>query len=521
MYTRTKRCYFTFILACFLVVAACLPTSVTADVTLPRVIGSRMVLQRNIPLPVWGWADPGEKVTVRLEGSEASTKADKQGAWTVTLPEMTAGGPYRMTVSGTNTIELTDILVGEVWVCSGQSNMEMGIGAVKFGKEEIAAAHYPKMRLLLVTRATSGHPLNDVSGEWKVCTPENIAQGGWQGFSAAGYFFGRELHRELGVPVGLIETAWGGTRIEPWTPPVGFETLPALEDIRMKVGGSDSEHHKKAGPALDAIESWLKSARRSLKKGEALTPPPAWPSHPLNSNREPTGLYNAMVHPLVPFAIRGAIWYQGESNLGEGMLYYEKMKALVNGWHTVWNQGDFPFLYVQLAPFRYRWGGLPDPLKLPGLWEAQTASLAIPNTGMAVIVDIGNVNDIHPTNKQEVGRRLALWALAKTYGRSDLVYSGPLYRSMSVEGSNARIAFDHTGKGLVSRDGRQINWFEIAGEDRLFHPAKAEIDGGTVIVQSELVSRPAAVRYGWHEEAEPNLMNSEGLPASPFRTDNW
>jgi sialate O-acetylesterase len=244
---------------------------------------------------------------------------------------------------------------------------------------------------------------------------------------------------------------------------------------------------------------------------------PALPAHALNDRARPTGLYNGMIYPLVPFGLRGAIWYQGEANRGDGMLYHEKMKALIGGWRQVWRQGDFPFYYVQLAPYRY--GG--DPTALPQIWQAQAATLSVPNTGMAVTVDIGNYRNIHPTNKQEVGRRLSLWALAKTYGREGIVYSGPLYESMSVEDGRIRIRFDHVGGGLASRNGKPLDFFEIAGNDKKFVAAEARIDGDTVVVASEQVTQPVAVRLGWHQRATPNLMNKEQLPASPFRTDSW
>jgi len=244
---------------------------------------------------------------------------------------------------------------------------------------------------------------------------------------------------------------------------------------------------------------------------------PAWPKHLLEDNGQPSSIYNGMIHALVPFAIRGAIWYQGESNNPDGMLYFEKMKALIGGWRQVWNEGDFPFYYVQIAPL----DALYENDRLPRLWEAQLAALTIPNTGMVVTTDIGDLKDIHPKNKQDVGKRLALWALAKTYGRDNLVCSGPLYKSMAVEDDKIRVRFDYVGGGLASRDGRPLNWFEIAGDDRKFVKAEATIDGDSVVVRSATVSRPVAVRFGWNRAAEPNLMNKEGLPASPFRTDKW
>ncbi len=507
-------------IACLLMARLLLAASpVSADVRLPHVIGSHMVLQCDKPLPIWGWADAGEEVTVTLADHKATAKADADGRWRVTLPAMQVGGPCQMTVSGKNTLQLTDILIGEVWVCSGQSNMEMGIGVIKNGKQEIAAANHPKIRLLHVwPRRPAGQPEPDMNIQWRACNPVNIARDGWGGFSACAYFFGRKLHKELEVPVGLIDTSWGGTRIEPWTPPAGFESVPKLHGILNQIRQANRAYNGAVPDAIAAIEAWLPAAKSALQANKRVPLPPGWPGHALHSHGQPTGLYNGMVHCLVPFAVRGAIWYQGESNRGEGMMYYEKMRALINGWRTVWDQPEMPFLFVQLAPFRYQG----DVLALPGIWEAQTTALGIPNTGMAVTVDlVDDIKDIHPVNKQDVGKRLALWALAKTYGRDNLVYSGPLYKSMSVEGGKVRIHFNHIGGGLVSRDGKPLTFWQIAGADKKFAPAKAVIDGKTVVVSSDAVAEPKAVRFGWHQEAMPNLSNKEGLPASPFRTDRW
>lgn len=485
-----------------------------ADVKLPAVIGDNMVLQQGVQVPIWGWAEPQERVEIRLANQTGSyaTVADKDGRWIINLQPLEPGRSLEMTVRGNNRIEISNVLVGEVWVCSGQSNMQWPVQRANDAEKEIAAADYPKIRLFTVQRDTSGQPINDCVGAWTECSPETVP-----GFSAVGYFFGRHLHKELNLPIGLINTSWGGTRIEPWTPPVGVASVPDLKDISNEIASADTEYSKAVAESLGEIEQWVRDAKTALEENRPVPPAPAWPRHPLNSNRKPTGLYNAMIHPLVPFAIRGAIWYQGESNREDGLLYYQKMRALINGWRKVWNEGDFPFYYVQLAPFRY--GG--DPLLLPQIWEAQSNALALPNTGMAVVTDIANLTNIHPQNKQDVGRRLALWALAKTYGRKDLVYSGPLYKSMSVEGNKIRIRFEHAGGGLVSRDGRDPNWFTIAGDDKNFLQAQARIDGDTVLVWSDSVEKPIAARLGWNQEAEPNLMNKEGLPASPFRTDDW
>jgi sialate O-acetylesterase len=447
-----KKCTSWCVVAVLLPVAWSGTSPALADVKLPKVIGSHMVLQCDRPLPIWGWADPGEEVTVKLDEAGASAKADAQGNWKVLLPAAKADGkPHGMTVSGKNKLELDDILVGEVWLGSGQSNMEMGIAACDRAKEEIAAANLPSIRLFLVPKVNVPQPAKDVNAGWVVCSPKTVAAGGWGGFSAALYYFGQRLHKDLGVPLGLIDSSWGGSPIEPWTVSSGHSG----------------------------------------------------------------GMYNGMIAPLVPFATRGAIWYQGEANVGNGLKYAGKMQALIDGWRRVWGC-DLPFYFVQLAPFA-NYG----PGSLPPLWEAQVASLKIPGTGMAVITDITeNVRDIHPRDKLDVGNRLALWALAKVYHKN-LVYSGPLYKSMQIEGNKIRLTFAHVGGGLKSRDGKPLGEFEVAAADGKFMPAQAAIDGPAVVVQAKQIASPTQVRFGWSNVANPNLCNAAGLPASPFQTNNW
>jgi sialate O-acetylesterase len=446
-----------------------------AEIKLPAIIGEHMVLQRDREIPIWGWDSPGTDVRVTLGEAKASAKADSDGKWIAKLPAQPAGGPHTLSVEGTNRVELKDILVGEVWLCSGQSNMEWSVAQSNNPQDEIKAADHPRIRHIKIPHTPADQPQDDVKSDgWKVCSPETAAN-----FTAVGYFFGRELQSKLDVPIGLIGSNWGGTRIEPWTTPEGFKAVPALKDIADNL---DKFPQKNEQGAIN--------------------------------HQTPLALYNGMIAPLVPYSIRGAIWYQGESNNGEGMLYHEKMKALIAGWRQLWNDPEMPFYFVQLAPFRY--GG--DPTSLAGIWEAQLKTLSVPNTGMAVTVDISDVQDIHPRNKQDVGKRLALWAQANTYGQDDLVYSGPLFKSMSIEGNKARIQFDHVGGGLVSRDGKPLTHFQAAGKDQKFVDAKAEIEGDEVVVQADGVDKPVAVRFAWHQEAEPNLSNKAGLPASPFRT---
>lgn len=502
-----------------------LATSLSADIRLPSVIGNHMVLQQNQPIKVWGWAEPGEGISVTFADLRAQATSDNDGLWEVQLEDMKAGGgPYNMSITGTQSqpIMLDDIWIGEVWVCSGQSNMEWQMWRTHSPNPEIQRAHFPQMRLFNVPRKVSIHPQEHVEAEWEVCTPETIRD-----FSAVAYYFGRELHQKLGVPVGLISTRLGGTRIEPWTPVAGFQSVPELHDIIKEMKSADEEYRTKLKKYLPELKNWLRSCESALSGGRRIPPQPEMPLHSHHDPQAPSALYNAMVHPLIRFAIRGAIWYQGESNRNDGLIYAKKMEALIKGWRSVWEVGEFPFYYVQLAPYNYLYlpeeegSSTPDHLRLPLIWEAQLQALWIPNTGMVVTTDITNLYDIHPKNKRDVGYRLSLWALAKTYGKKDLVYSGPLYKSMAVEERKIRILFDHVGSGLISLDDQPLTWFEIAGPDRVFYKAQAEIDGGAAVVWSEKVSEPVAVRFGWFQLATPNLGNKEGLPASPFRTDRW
>ncbi len=410
-------------------------------------------------------------------------------------------------------------MIGEVWLCSGQSNMEMGVGVSRDAKAEIAAADYPGIRLLKVAKSWKPVPQEDIGGEWKVCTPATVADTGWGGFSACAYYFGRELHKKLGVAVGLIDSSWGGTCIQTWTPPEGFAAVPALKQEYELVQLGDPRapaHQQRLEQVLQETERWLAAARKALTERNLVPPMPTYPAElqPPHDVQNATALYNGQIHPLKPFGLRGAIWYQGESNSGEGMLYAERMKALIGGWRQVWGEGDFPFYFVQIAPFDYH----RDPEITAEFWEAQAAAQAVPNTGMAVITDIGDLKDIHPKNKQEVGRRLALWALAKTYGQDKLVYSGPVFKAMTIEGDKLRLSFDQVGGGLASRDGQPLNWFEVIDADEGgFVKAEARIDGSTVVLSAPNVKHPVAMRFAWSSMAEPNLMNAEGLPAGAFR----
>ena len=462
------------VLACG-VLLLCLHSAASAEVKLPSVFGNNMVLQQGRPVPVWGWADKGEQVTVTLGTQKQTVRTGEDGRWKVMLAKLSLGKPLEMTVKGSsgNSIKLTNVLVGEVWICSGQSNMEIGIRECNDAQKEIAAANYPEIHLFLVARNKAAQPATDVKATWVPCSPQSITVGWWGGFSATAYYFGREIHKELKVPVGLIGTYFGGSAAEEWTSRRTLEADPLLKS------------YASAGNACD--------------------------------------LYNGQLSPLIPYGIRGVIWYQGESNIPQAHKYRTLFPALIKNWREEWGQGDFPFGFVQIAPFRYEgiFGEGCSP-KFAELCEAQLKTLkTVPNTGMVVTSDIGNFGDIHPRNKQDVGHRLALWALAKVYGRSKLVSSGPIAKSMIISGKQISLKFDHCGSGLVASDGKPLTEFTIAGEDQKFVPAKAEISGNTVIVSSDEVAVPVAVRYAWQQTPQANLANKEGLPASSFRTDSW
>jgi len=426
--------------------------SVTADVKLPNVLASHMVMQRNVPLTVWGTADAGETVSVGMGKEVLETAADDKGNWQVQLkPQKADGKPRQLTVKGNNTVVLEDILIGEVWIGSGQSNMEWQLTSTIGASEAIAAANHPTIRLFHVPKVQAGQPASDVNASWKVCTPANIPA-----FSGVLYYFGLHLQQDLHVPIGLINSSWGGSPIEPWT----------------------------------------------ISKGQS------------------GGMYNGMIAPLTQFAVQGSIWYQGETNVLQknGLSYTGKMKDLISGWRTAFQDENHDFFFVQIAP----WQGSYQPGELPALWEAQVASLEIPGTGMVVTTDlVDNIRDIHPRNKQDVGKRLALWALSKTYARKGIVYSGPLYESLTIEGNKIRLSFAHTADGLMSRDSKPLTEFQLAGSDGTFFAAEATIDKHTVLVQSKDVTSPLQVRFGWHAITNPNLVNSTGLPASPFQTKDW
>jgi len=488
--------------------------SVQADVRLPKFMGDHMVLQRDMPIPVWGWGSPGEKVTVKLGDETASATANDKGEWKVTLGKRDAGGPLTLTVTGTNTVTLSDILIGEVWLCSGQSNMEWSVRQSSNAEKELASGNHPQIRQVKFPHLNLTTPQSDVAGTWQICTPETVGN-----FTACGYFMARELQRELKVPIGLINSSWGGTRIEPWTPPAGFAAVAELKSLSDQVTRKDpagAAYKKTVADYQQALAAWTAGAQKALAAGEPVPAAVPFPDDlkPFSAHTEPTTLYNGMIHPIVGWPIRGAIWYQGESNMSEGMVYRAKMEALIAGWRKIWGIGDFPFYFVQIAPFQY--GQSPSHV-LAELWEAQSASAEIPNTGMVVISDIATLNDIHPPNKQDVGKRLSLLALNKTYGRKDVVDSGATFKSLQANGDQLVVTFENTAGSLKSRDGKPLNHFEIIGKEGFWKAADAKIDGDRVILSAEGITQPSAVRFAWHKLAEPNLVNGAGLPSTAFR----
>jgi sialate O-acetylesterase len=515
-----------------LLIFTALVGSLGAEVNPNPLFSDGAVLQRGQKIPVWGTARDGESVTVEFQGQKASTTA-AGGTWSVHLNPLTAGGPFTMTVTGDNTVTIKDLLVGEVWLASGQSNMNLTLAQTPYLAEEAMKAKFPHIRTFKVPVTPVVKPLSEAKGSWIVCSPETLKD-----FSAVGYFFGRDIHQKLGVPVGLIHSALGATPAQAWTSTEALQSEPKLhhyaEDIKGRLANHDTA--SAAYPGILAVHkaelaewmettgklheqqvaAWEKTAEQAKANGEKPPPRPRpatrrppEPVPPDGRSTDPAVLFNGMIHPLIPYGIKGVLWYQGESNANQAEEYLTLFPTLIRDWRARWKQGEFPFLYVQVAPY----GGMP-----PEIREAQFLSLGkINNAAMTVTTDVGDADDIHPRNKQPVGHRLALAARALAYGES-IEYSGPLYESMKTKNGKIVLQFRHTGSGLVAKDG-PLKGFTIAGKDKTFVPAHAEIQGNTVVVSADGIADPIAARYGWENVPDVNLYNQEGLPASPFRTD--
>ncbi|MDP3466901.1 MAG: sialate O-acetylesterase [Daejeonella sp.] len=445
--------------------------SLLANIRLPNIIGSHMVLQQKSSVKLWGWAAPGEKITIKTswDNTAYQTQASNDAKWLTEIKTPEAGGPYSITLQGNNTIELEDVLIGEVWVCGGQSNMEWsGTQKLPQSLEEAPNARNNKIRLFYVSKSTSAFPQDNLDGKWVVCSPEEMIK-----FSAIGYFFGKNLNEKMNIPVGLINSNWGGTPAETWTP------------------------------------EYVVNNNNIIKKGAAeLKSQPGWPHQ--------TALaYNAMIFPLTNYSIAGAIWYQGESNVRTYYAYEKLFTGMIDAWRQQWNK-NFPFFYVQIAPYTYGFKNVGALLR-----ETQTRAAKHPNTGMVVITDlIPDTTNIHPTPKKEVAKRLSDMALNKTYAYSDISCESPVYSSHIVDKDKIIVQFANASNGLLSK-GDQITSFEIAAEDKIFVPAQARIEGSSIIVYNKNIKHPAAVRFAFNNTAIPNLFNKEGLPVNLFRTDDW
>lgn len=469
-----------------------------AEVVLPGLFTDNMVLQKERPISVWGWASPGEKVTLNFHGEQRETTADKGGRWKVSIEPFEAGGPFDMEIRGRDVVTIKNVLIGDVWVCAGQSNMQAPVRDVIDAQKEIAEANFPKIRLFTVGMEVAGRVQEDVSGRnWDVCGTNTISR-----FSAVGYFFGRELHQKQNIPIGLINCSWFGTSIIGWTSRHAYETNAVIRPIL--------DNFLKVQKIYPDWEDKMDEYHRKIQSDHD-------PQYQQFNDSAPTGIFNAMIAPLTSFPIRGIIWYQGEADFREPERYRQHLPIVVSDWRRLWDQGDFPFLYVQIAYCHY-WGG-----NWAHMCEAQLrAASVIPNSAMVVINDLHDNYEQHPRMKQGVGERLALATRSLVYGEKQLNYHGPLYDRLKIEGNRARVEFAHANGGIVATDPRALSGFQIAGESRKFYPAQAVIEENTILVSSDSVIKPVAVRYNW---GNPNpvcaLFNHDKLPMSAFRTDDW
>lgn len=486
-----------------------LPQVALAELKMSPIFGDSMVVQRDKPIHIWGWTTAGGEVTVEMAGHTATGKADSEGRFDLQLDPLPVGGPHEMKITADESKTFTDVLVGEVWVCSGQSNMAFPVANSNDPDLESISANYPNIRLISVPQVGSQTPLNDFAGKWEACTPETVLN-----FSAVGYFFGRQLHQTLDIPIGLIDNAWGGSAAEAWVSRQRLEQAGEYSELlaQWDETAKTYNHEEVVAKYQERLNRWQKT-----RKGNRPRPP----RNPLDGQKRPANLYNGVLHPILGYTIRGAIWYQGEANSKRAYQYRDLFPLMIQFWRDEWGQGDFPFYWVQLADYRAE-VDRPGESDWAELREAQTMTMArLPNTGQAVITDLGEAADIHPKNKQDVAKRLVRWALANEYS-VDLPYRSPQFRSVEFKANKAIIKFDHVGKGLDTFDVREPIGFAIAGQDKAFAPANAKIvDKETMEVWSDEVNDPVAVRYAWADNPVCNVQSADGLPLTSFRSDDW
>lgn len=485
-------------------------SSLYAEVRLPAIFSDHMVLQREKECSLWGFANPGETVTAIMAGKSSSIKTDNNGRWKLRLPELEAGGPYTLTVKGDNTIIITDVVIGEVWLGSGQSNMGMSVSRAQDFAQEQTTARFPLIRMFKEESSTAKTEQVEGKGKWVLCVPNTVG-----GFSATLYFFGREIHRSLGVPVGLINSSVGGSPIESWISPQAQHASDALKPFFEAAERIEADFDVDAAKAKYAKELAEWDDARSRPGNNQVSRKPLNPLEVRERKRDVGGLFNGKIAPLIPYTIRGVLWYQGEANTVtyKAPFYHHQLALLITDWRAHWGY-DFPVAWAQLPNFAVvdrDW---------PLVREAMLKTLSLKNTGMSVNLDIGEADDIHPKNKQELGRRLSLWALAEVYQKKDIAWSGPLPTTHQVKGDKIVLSFKHIDGGLVARNG-ELKGFTVAGEDRRWWLAHARIDGDRVVVSSPDVIKPVATRYAWENNPTCSLYNAAGLPASPFRTDDW
>lgn len=490
--------------------------SVQADVKTPAIFGSHMVLQQGQKNRVWGWADAGEEVTVSIDKQTLTAKPGENGRWQVELEPLAVGGPYTLTVKGKNTLTFDDVLVGEVWICSGQSNMQWSVNRANDPDLERLTAKFPKIRLITVPNVGTQEPQTDFKGAWGVCTPDTV-----DSFSAVGYFFGRQLHQTLDVPVGMINNAWGGSACEAWINKDLLAKDELYKPLLERWAAEEQNLPKATEEFKEKFAKWQAAAKAAKDAGKEPPRPPQSPEARMKGNARPANIYNGALKPTIGYGIRGAIWYQGESNASRAYQYREMFPLMIKSWREEWQQGDFPFYWVQLADFMAE---KPEPADSAWaeLREAQTMTMSkLPNTGEAVIIDLGEGKDIHPKNKQDVAKRLARWALADVY-KLPIAHRSPIYKSMTSSGGKITVTIDHVGSGFRLFDVTEPVGFAIAGADKKFVWAKARIVGNNQIeIWNDDVKEPVAVRYGWTDNPVCNVFNNDGLPLTPFRTDDW